>query len=284
MVTTAEPAPLQLPPDHPGVSDPAYRARRAQIAEVSRRYRSGHEIADVQYTSEEDAVWRTVSSELGVLHRDLACAEYRRGEARLDLPKNRVPQLREVDERVRSLTGFGIQPVPGLVPTREFYRALAERRFLATQYVRHPSVPFYTPEPDIIHEIIGHANMLASPVLADLYERAGRAASRALRDDSLEFFSRVFWFSLEFGIVSEGGELRAYGAGLLSSYGEIQAFRHAEARRFDPAAMGAMSYDITRFQPVLFAADSLDEVVTVLGSFFDRYDDRAYDRLREERS
>ena len=161
---------------------------------------------------------------------------------------------------------------------------MAERRFLATQYVRHPSVPFYTPEPDIIHEIIGHANMLASPVLADLYERAGRAASRALRDDSLEFFSRVFWFSLEFGIVSEGGELRAYGAGLLSSYGEIQAFRHAEARRFDPAAMGAMSYDITRFQPVLFAADSLDEVVTVLGSFFDRYDDGAYDRLREERS
>ena len=126
--------------------------------------------------------------------------------------------------------------------------------------------------------------MLASPVLADLYERAGQAASRALRDDSLEFFSRVFWFSLEFGVVSEGGELRAYGAGLLSSYGEIQAFRQAETKRLDAAAMGAMSYDITRFQPVLFAAGSLGEVVTVLGSFFDRYDDGAYDRLREERS
>jgi phenylalanine-4-hydroxylase len=170
------------------------------------------------------------------------------------------------------------------VPTREFYHALAERRFLSTQYVRHHSVPFYTPEPDIIHEIIGHANMLASPVFADLYERAGQAARRALRAESLEFFSRVFWFSLEFGVVREGGELRAYGAGLLSSYGEIQAFRHAEIQHLDVAAMGAMSYDITHFQPVLFAADSLDEVITVLGSFFDDYDDSAYDCLRGEQS
>jgi len=284
MVTSTEPAPIELPADHPGVSDPDYRARRALIADVGRQYRVGQAIPDVSYTSEEDAVWHTVSAELAHLHQDLACAEYRLGEARLDLPKDRVPQLRQVDERVHSLTGFRIQPVPGLVPTRQFYLALAERRFLSTQYVRHPSVPFYTPEPDIIHEIIGHANMLASPLFADLYERAGRAARRALRDDSLEFFSRVFWFSLEFGVVREGGELRAYGAGLLSSYGEIQAFRQAEIRPLDISAMGAMSYDITRFQPVLFAAESLDEMVTVLGSFFDQYDDRAYERLHREQS
>jgi len=284
MATTTDPAPVTLPSDHPGISDPAYRARRAHIAEVGRTYREGQTIPDVTYTAEEDAVWRTVSAELALLHRDLACAEYRQGETRLDLPKDRVPQLREVDERVRSLTGFGIQPVPGLVPTRQFYGALARRRFLSTQYVRHHSVPFYTPEPDIIHEIIGHANMLASPIFADLYQRAGQAARRAQSDDSLEFFSRVFWFSLEFGVVREDGELRAYGAGLLSSYGEIQTFRQAEIRAFDLAAMGTMSYDITRFQPVLFAADSLEEMITVLGAFFDQYDDGAYDRLRGERS
>jgi phenylalanine-4-hydroxylase len=284
MMATTRATPVELPADHPGDSDPGYRARRTAIAQVGRRYRSGQPIPDVAYTSAENAVWQTVSAELGRLHRDLACAEYQRGESRLDLPPDRVPQLREVDERVRSLTGFAIQPVPGLVPTREFYGALAERRFLSTQYVRHPSVPFYTPEPDIIHEIIGHANMLASPVFADLYERAGRASLRALRDDSLEFFSRVFWFSLEFGVMREGGELRAYGAGLLSSYGEIQAFREAEMRPVDVGAMGAMSYDITHFQPVLFAADSLDHVIKVLGSFFDRYDDSTYDHLRGERS
>jgi phenylalanine-4-hydroxylase len=270
MATVAQKATFELPADHPGVSDSDYRARRASIAEVGRRYRPGQPIPDVTYTPDEDAVWRTVSTELALEHRDLACAEYRWGAARLDLPRDRVPQLREVDDRVRSLTGFGIQPVPGLVPTRDFYGALAARRFLSTQYVRHHSVPFYTPEPDIIHEIIGHANMLASPVFADLYERAGRASRRA-DDDALEFFSRVFWFSLEFGVLWEDGQLRAYGAGLLSSYGELQAFRQAEIRPLDIEAMGTLAYDITHYQPVLFAAGSFDEMVAVLGQFFDTY-------------
>jgi phenylalanine-4-hydroxylase len=177
-----------------------------------------------------------------------------------------------VDQRVAALTGFRIEPVPGLVPTRTFYGALAERRFLSTQYIRHHSVPFYTPEPDIVHEIIGHANMLASPVFADLYERAGMASQRAADDAALEFFSRVFWFSLEFGVVWEGGELRAYGAGLLSSYGEIEVFRAAEVRPFDVRAMGVLDYDITQYQPVLFAASSFDQVVSELGTFFDGFD------------
>ncbi|HEY2428618.1 MAG TPA: phenylalanine 4-monooxygenase [Acidimicrobiales bacterium] len=271
MDSLAPSAPFDLPPDHPGLADPAYCARRAHIAEVGRAYRDGDPIPDVAYIPEEDAVWRTVSAELGVQHRQLACAEYLRGAARLDLPRDRVPQLREVDERVRALTGFAIRPVPGLVPTREFYGALAERRFLATQYVRHHSVPFYTPEPDIIHEIIGHANMLASPVFADLYQRAGRASLRATGDAELDFFSRVFWFTLEFGVVHEGGELRAYGAGLLSSYGEIQTFRGAEVRPFDLGAMGTSAYDITRYQPVLFSAGSFGEMVHRLGDFFDSY-------------
>ena len=161
---------------------------------------------------------------------------------------------------------------------------MAERRFLSTQYVRHPSVPFYTPEPDIVHEIIGHANMLASPVLADLYERAGRASRRALRADSLEFFSRVFWFSLEFGVLREGGELRAYGAGLLSSYGEIQAFRHAEIRRLD---LGGDGRDVLRHHPLPAGAvrgDVTGRGGDGAGLVLRPYDDGAYDRLRGERS
>src|SRR4029450_12940473 len=145
---------------------------------------------------------------------------YLEGADRLTLPTERVPQRREVDKRVHALTGFHIEPVPGLVPTMVFYGALARRTFLSTQYIRHHSAPFYTPEPDVVHEIIGHANMLANPVLADLYEVAGRASVRvADHDDKLLFFSKVFWFSLEFGVLHEGGELKAYGAGLLSSFG-----------------------------------------------------------------
>jgi phenylalanine-4-hydroxylase len=260
----------ELPADHPGFADPAYRARRAAIAAVGESFRPGQPIPDVEYTPDEDGVWHVVSTELRHLHRDLACAEYREGADRLRLPRNRTPQLREVDAHVHELTGWHVHPVPGLVPTRVFYGALAERRFLSTQYIRHHSVPFYTPEPDIVHEIIGHANALASPVYAELYQRAGEASLRARSEAALEFFSRVFWFSLEFGVVWEDGELRAYGAGLLSSYGELQQFRSAEIRPWDVEAMGTLDYDITRYQPVLFAGSSFPQVVADLCELFDR--------------
>jgi phenylalanine-4-hydroxylase len=224
-------------------------------------------------------VWRTVSHELAAKHRTYACRAYREGAAALTLPTERVPQLREVDERVHALTGFHIEPVPGLVPTRVFYGALARRTFLSTQYIRHHSVPLYTPEPDIVHEIIGHANMLANPALADLYEEAGKASVRAGTEAGLAFFSKVFWFTLEFGVLWEDGELRAYGAGLLSSYGEIEAFRSAEVRPWDLPTMGTLGYDITRYQPVLFAAASFERMVADLTAFFAGYDDDTPARL-----
>jgi phenylalanine-4-hydroxylase len=265
-----------LPDDHPGVHDPLYRQRRAVIAAVGASYRPGTPIPDVDYTAEENEVWRTVSSELAAKHRQLACAEYLHGAQRLVLPTTRVPQLKEVDQRIAALTGFHIQPVPGLVPTRDFYGALARRTFLSTQYVRHHSVPFYTPEPDIIHEIIGHANMLASDAFADLYEAAGRASLRAEGAEALEFFSRVFWFTLEFGTVLEDGETKAYGAGLLSSFGEIDSFRSADARPWDIAVMGRRAYDITHYHPTLFRAETFSDLVSELGTFFDEFGDDMY--------
>lgn len=263
----------ELPADHPGFSDPGYRARRAAIAAVGEAYHPGDPIPDVTYTSEEDEVWRVVSAELGRKHQRFACREYLRGEELLHLPVDRVPQLREVDDRVHALAGWHINPVPGLVPTRQFYGALAERRFLSTQYIRHHSAPFYTPEPDIVHEIIGHANMLASPTFAQLYEVAGQASVRAVSDASHDFFSRVWWFTLEFGVVWEDGELKTYGAGLLSSYGEIEEFRRAEIRPWDLDSMGRQEYDITRYQPVLYAAESFEQVVEDLGTFFRSHGD-----------
>ncbi|MGH3865019.1 MAG: phenylalanine 4-monooxygenase [Pseudonocardiaceae bacterium] len=279
MVSPSAPSRGELPKNHPGLGDPAYRERRARIAEVGAAYRRGEPIPDVTYSAQEDEVWRVVSAELAGKHREYACAEYLAGAGRLVLPAQRVPQLREVDERVYGLTGFHINPVPGLVPTRAFYGALAERRFLSTQYIRHYSVPFYTPEPDIVHEIIGHATMLASPVFADLYELAGQASLRATADVSLDVFSRVFWFTLEFGVVHENSAVKAYGAGLLSSYGEIEAFRDAEIREWDLPAMAMQEYDITHYQPVLFAATSFEQMISDLHGFFSSYDDKACDQL-----
>ena len=140
---------VSLPQDHPGVTDSVYLARRGTIAQASAE--SPKVTPIIQYSDDENAVWATVSAALTKLHQDHAIDEYIRGAAALQLPTQRVPQLSEVSERLDSLTGWRVRAVPGLVPTREFYGSLADRTFLSTQYVRHPSVPFYTPEPDIIH-------------------------------------------------------------------------------------------------------------------------------------
>jgi phenylalanine-4-hydroxylase len=256
-----------LPHDHPGFADEAYRRRRADIAAVAETYDGIGPIPDVVYTAEEDHVWRTVSQELRARHRRLATLEYRRAAASLELPTDRVPQLREVDDHLRALTGWRVRPVAGLVPTRTFYGSLADRTFLSTQYIRHHSVPYYTPEPDIVHEIIGHANMLASPVYAELYLLAGRAARRAHDEQELERFSRVFWFTMEFGVCRERGEPVAFGAGLLSSFGELEQFRSVERRPWDIEAMARLDYDITTYQPVLFEAPSHERMVEDLARF-----------------
>lgn len=281
-------AELALPDDHPGVNDADYLRRRATIAAVGASWQRGEPIPEVEYSAEEDDVWATVSRELAVRHQTYACAEYLAGAEALVLPTDRVPQLHEVDERVHELTGFHVFPVPGLVPTRRFYGDLADGVFNSTQYIRHHSVPFYTPEPDIVHEIIGHAQMLASPVFADLYRAAGEASRRAETDAALEFFSKVFWFTLEFGVVREPTdgtpELKTYGAGLLSSYGEIAEFRDAEIREWDLGAMGTTSYDITTYQPLLFAAPSFPEMVDSLGQFFETFDDTTHQRFVNQES
>jgi phenylalanine-4-hydroxylase len=201
----------------------------------------------------------------------------------LALPDDHVPQLTEVSALLAPRTGFRYEPVPGLVSPSDFYGALADGWFMSTQYIRHHSVPWYTPEPDVIHEVIGHASQLASPRFATLYRKFGSAARRAESDEAVQFLSRVFWFTLEFGLVREGGELKAVGAGILSSVGELEAFPDADVRPFDVAVMGAQPYDITRFQPVLFAADSFDELVEELDALLVSYDDETHTRYSSAR-
>ena len=222
----------------------------------------------IAYTEEEQDVWRTVCRELAPKHERYAVTEYRDALARVALPTDHVPGLDEVTARVRPMTGWRYVPAAGLVPLDVFYGSLAERAFHSTQYIRHLAVPLYTPEPDIIHEVIGHGHLLATPTFGELHRLAGVAARRLRDIESLRFLSRVFWFSLEFGVLVEDGEVRAYGAGILSSYGEIDEFRGMEHRPLDLIEMGTAEYDITAYQPVLYRADSVDELVDVVGGFF----------------
>jgi len=268
--------------DHPGFRDAAYRARRASVAAIASRYRPGCPVAPVPYAPEEHALWAQCLRELRARHERFACEEFLSGVDAFGAPVDHVPQLDEVSSLLNPLTGFCYEPVPGLVSPRDFYRALAGGRFMSTQYIRHHSVPYYTPEPDVIHEVVGHAHQLASPLFATVYRKFGDAAYRVTRDDAMQFLSRVFWFTVEFGVVWEHGDLKAYGAGVLSSFGELEAFTHADVRPFDINDMGQQDYDITRYQPVLFVADSVDALAGQLGAFLDGYDDEAFDRITRD--
>ncbi|MET8039338.1 phenylalanine 4-monooxygenase [Micromonospora sp. NPDC005215] len=247
--------------EHPGFEDADYQRHRARIAELALTYQLGDPVPEVEYTAEEVDLWRQVVADLQEKHRRYAAPEFLDGSRRLDIPTDRLPQLREISGRLRTLTGFHFTPAAGIVGLRDFYGSLNESRFQATQYIRHCSMPYFSPEPDMMHEVVGHGNALANDRLAALYRRVGRAASRAGSKKALEVLSQVFWFTLEYGLVLSDGEPKVYGASLLSSVGELEQFRSAaEVRPLDVTAMVQQSYTVQNFQPVLFCAESFDQL------------------------
>lgn len=262
---------VQLDPDHPGFRDADYRARRNEIAHMAMTYRPEDSIPDAPYTEQEHGVWRTIWQALYAAHRAHACAEYLDCLNRLDLDTQRIPQLREVSRKVEALSGFRLEPVAGLVEPRVFLESMANGVFLCTQYIRHHSTPLYTPEPDVAHEIIGHAVTLASPRLAEINRLFGVAVNRTLRDVELERLARIYWFTIEFGVLRENGDVKAYGTGLLSSAGELEEMHKAELRPLDLYAASSHDYDPTHYQPALFCADSFDEMFEKLKDFLVRW-------------
>ena len=217
--------------------------------------------------------------ELAPKHERLACRAFNEAKAQLALPADRVPQLDEVSAGLEPLTGFRFHPAAGLVPLDEFLGSLGDGVFHSTQYLRHPSAPLYTPEPDIVHEVVGHGNLLADPEIAAVKRLAGDAARRCETPEALQYLADVFWFTIEFGVIWEAGELRCYGAGLLSSFGEIDEFRGAEVRPLDFHEMATLEYDITHYQPILFACDGMGELTQSVGGFFAEFDDDTPARL-----
>jgi phenylalanine-4-hydroxylase len=262
---------VKLDPDHPGFRDLAYRARRDEIAEIALRYEPGASIPDAPYTEEEQQLWRIVRAALRPQHQSHACAEYLKCVERLGLSCERIPQLREVSERVEAISGFRLEPVGGLVAPRLFLESLANGVFLSTQYIRHHSTPLYTPEPDVVHELLGHAVLLASEGIAELNRLVGEAVKRTTTEEALERLARVYWFTIEFGVLKEAGEVKAYGAGLVSSAGELEAMRRAELRPLDLEAAARQEFDTTDYQPILFCADSFESMFQNLRDYLVRW-------------
>ena len=263
-----------LPIDHPGAHDPEYRARRDFIARLAKQYREdpNHIILRVDYTEQETAIWRDVYDQLKEAQERRACSLYLNARRALGIGRLRIPQLDEMDEKLRRLTNFRLAPIEGLVETRAFLSWLGRRVMLCTQYIRHHSRPDYTPEPDIVHEAIGHIPNFTNPDFSDFSQFIGRGAVIA-DDEQLSQLGRLYWFTVEFGLVEEGDEIRAFGAGLLSSYSELEhAFgKQVERRQFDLEEVINTPYDYSDMQPRLFVIPSYGYLKEVTRKFIESF-------------
>jgi phenylalanine-4-hydroxylase len=252
---------IALDPDHPGFRDAVYRERRDTIARIALAYTAGSPVPEAPYVPEEDQVWQTVWEALAPLHQARVCDEVLALQAFLPMDHSRIPQLRTLNPALQSAAGFRMEPVAGLVSPRTFMRYLGRRIFLSTQYIRHHSRPLYTPEPDVVHELIGHAATLVHPGIAELNRLLGKAADVA-NDAEMQRIDRIYWYTMEFGVVQQGSELKAFGAGLLSSVGELGEFdTHAVLHDWDLQQMSQTSFDPTRYQSTLFVAPSFTHLL-----------------------
>jgi len=251
-----------LEADHPGFKDQDYRSRRAVIADVALRYKFGDRIEHIDYTQDEVNCWSAIWDRLMDLLPKHACDEYLEAlelmKKEAGYSRNRIPQLQDINEFVASRSGFKLRPTAGLLSSRYFLNGLAFRIFFCTQYLRHHSVPFYTPEPDLVHELIGHAPMFADPEFANFSQEIGLASIGAT-DEQIVQLARCYWFSVEFGLCKgKDGSKKAYGAGLLSAFGEMEhALSSApEFREWDPFNAAQQPHPLSAYNSIYYVAES----------------------------
>jgi len=226
-----------------------------------------------RYDNESHAVWRILYERRMMTLRDTGSEVFLNGIERIGLASDRVPELVDVNRRLRARTGWSAVGVGGFIPAAQFFRCLAQRRFPTTLAVRPRSQLDYLPEPDIFHDVFGHVPLHAEPVFADFLQRFGELGAAARNEDETQALARLFWFTVEFGLIEEGDGPRVYGSGLISSHGDAANALgpSCDRRPFSLDAVIAQPFEIDHFQEVLFVVPSFDALyraVEELGARF----------------
>jgi phenylalanine-4-hydroxylase len=259
MVEPPDTTALELESNHPGLGDKAYIKRREELFALCRRHRLerlGPPL--ITYTPEETRIWREVSPKLDELHQKHASRIYLEAKRTLGISQTEIPQLKHLSDHVTRTTRMHLVPAEGPLPYRTFYSYIAERGFPVTQFIRHGSHPEFTPEPDMIHDCLGHVPPLMNQDYAELLTLIGKAASATPDPEQVLALKRFSWFSIEFGLIEEDGQTRVFGAGILSSTGEIPFSLSTSVKRrpFVTDEVIATDYDPSRMQDQLFIIPS----------------------------
>jgi phenylalanine-4-hydroxylase len=219
------------------------------------------------YTPDEHAVWVMLYERQTRLLQDRACAPFLNGLEALDLHGDGIPDFEAISDKLKALTGWRVVAVDGLVPDAVFFDHLANRRFPAGRFIRGRHQLDYLQEPDVFHDVFGHVPMLTDPTFADYMQAYGQGGQRALGLGQLHHLARLYWYTVEFGLMrAEDGDLRIYGAGIVSSRTEsVYALEHAAPRRigFDLERVMRTPYRIDDLQAVYFVIPSLHTLLDV---------------------
>jgi phenylalanine-4-hydroxylase len=230
------------------------------------------------YTAQEHATWKTLFERQTALLPQLACREFVDGMRALPLSAEGIPEFAALNEVLMPRTGWQVVAVPGLVPDEVFFDHLAHRRFPSGNFIRRADQLDYLQEPDVFHDVFGHVPMLMHPVMADFIQLYGEAGLRAQRIGKLTELARVYWYTVEFGLVKENDDLRIYGAGIASSFTESGfAVQSPSPNRIGFALERVMRthYRIDDFQECYFVLDSLNDLLDLARIDFDP----VYERL-----
>ena len=218
------------------------------------------------YTAAEHATWKTLFERQTQLLPGRACDEFVQGMRDLPMGADEIPDFRRLSDVLMPRTGWQVVAVPGLVPDEVFFEHLANRRFPAGQFIRQPHELDYLEEPDVFHDVFGHVPMLMNPAIADFIQAYGVGGLRAQQLGKLANLARVYWYTVEFGLVKQADGLRIYGAGIASSHSEsLFALDDASPNRvaFDLPRVMQTAYRIDDFQETYFVINSLDDLLAL---------------------